>query len=169
MATNLKTLDSVGGFSVDKTILVNELKDVKNVNSLEVKNSFYDDSSVSHYIMRGVNNSVLSVDDVNTTIVLPSNTINFIETSIIGINDNASANISTKLETVMQVSFTGVLTELSTMEITVGDTIPDGQTWTVSPFLGGGANQFSYQTTRAGTSRIIKWIAYLKVVSIDWS
>ena len=44
MPNQLKTLDSVGGFSIDKTVLVNETKDIKNVNSLEVKNSFFDDN-----------------------------------------------------------------------------------------------------------------------------
>ena len=68
MAVNLKTLDSTGGFSVGKTTLVNELKDIKNVNSFEVKNSFYSDSSTSHYILRGINTSILSIDDVNNSI-----------------------------------------------------------------------------------------------------
>ena len=94
----LKTYDSVGGFSVDKTTLVNELKDVKNVNTLEVKNSFYSDSSTTHYILRGINTSVLSIDDVNSTIPVSSNTINFVETFVVGVNDNASGNICTKLD-----------------------------------------------------------------------
>ena len=165
----LKTYDSVGGFSVDKTTLVNELKDVKNVNTLEVKNSFYSDSSTTHYILRGINTSVLSIDDVNNTIPVPSNTINFVETFIVGVNDNASGNICTKLDSVLKVANDGVVSELSTMTTIVKDDVPEGQTWTVNPFLGGAANTFSYNTSRAGTTRTIKWVAYVKVVSIDWT
>ena len=165
----LKTYDSVGGFSVDKTTLVNELKDVKNVNTLEVKNSFYSDSSTTHYILRGINTSVLSIDDVNNTIPVPSNTINFVETFIVGVNDNASGNICTKLDSVLKVANDGVVSELSTMTTIVKDDVPVGQTWTVNPFLGGAANTFSYNTSRAGTTRTIKWVAYVKVVSIDWT
>ena len=165
----LKTYDSVGGFSVDKTTLVNELKDIKNVNSLEVKNSFYSDSATTHYILRGINTSVLSIDDVNNTIPVPSNTINFVETFIVGVNDNASGNICTKLDSVLKVANDGVVSELSTMTTIVKDDVPVGQTWTVNPFLGGSANTFSYNTSRAGTTRVIKWVAYVKVVSIDWT
>ena len=165
----LKTYDSVGGFSVDKTTLVNELKDIKNVNSLEVKNSFYSDSATTHYILRGINTSVLSIDDVNNTIPVPSNTINFVETFIVGVNDNASGNICTKLDSVLKVANDGVVSELSTMTTIVKDDVPEGQTWTVNPFLGGAANTFSYNTSRAGTTRTIKWVAYVKVVSIDWT
>ena len=165
----LKTYDSVGGFSVDKTTLVNELKDVKNVNTLEVKNSFYSDSSTTHYILRGINTSVLSTDDVNSTIPVSSNTINFVETFVVGVNDNASGNICTKLDSVLKVANDGVVSELSTMTTIVKDDVPEGQTWTVNPFLGGAANTFSYNTSRAGTTRTIKWVAYVKVVSIDWT
>ena len=169
MAVNLKTLDSVGGFSVGKTTLVNELKDVKNVNSLEVKNSFYSDSSTSHYILRGINTSILSIDNVNTNISVQSNTINFVETFIVGVNDNNSGNLCTKLDSVIQVSNNGTPTELSTMTTTVKDSVPTGQTWEIVPFVSGAQNTFSYSTTRAGTTRTIKWVAYVKVVSIDWT
>lgn len=169
MASNLKTLDSVGGFSVDQTTLVNETKDLVNINSLEVKSSFFADSSTTHYIMRGINTAVLSTDDVSSSIPLLSETINFIEASVIGVNDDASGIISTKLDSVISVSASGVATELSTMTTTVKDSIPSGQTWTIAPFLGGSANTYSYQTTRAGTTRTVKWFAYVKVVSIDWT
>lgn len=169
MANNLKTLDSVGGFSVENTVLISDTKDVKNVNTLEVKNSFYSDSSTTHYIARGINSSILSIDDVASTITLGSDTINFIEASIIGVNDNGSGILSQKLETVIQVDTAGTLTELSTMTTVIKDSVPSGQTWTISPFVGGAANRFSYQTSRAGTTRTIKWSAYIKIVSIDWA
>ena len=165
----LRTYDSVGGFSVDRTTLINEKKDVTNVNSFEVKNSFYSDSSTNHYILRGINTSVLSTDDVNSTIPVPSNSINFVETYIVGVNDNASGNICTKLDSVLKVANDGVVSELSTMTTIVKDDIPAGQTWTVNPFIGGSNNTFSYNTSREGTTRTIKWVAYVKVVSIDWT
>ena len=168
MPNQLKTLDSVGGFSVDKTILVNETKDLKNVNSFEVKNSFYSDSSTSHYILRGINSSTMSVDDSNTIIFLPSNTINFVESQIIAVNDNASGVLSQKLETALSVDTNGSITELSSMTTIIRDGIPIGETWEIVPFTSGVANRFSYSTTRAGTIRTVKWVAYTKVVSIAW-
>ncbi len=39
MATNLTPLDSMGGFSVENLTLINESKDLINVNSLEIKNN----------------------------------------------------------------------------------------------------------------------------------
>lgn len=169
MAEILKTYDSVGGFSVDQTTLINDKKDLTNVNSFEVKNSFYSDSSTSHYIMRGINTSVLSLDDVGSTIPVASNTINFVETFIVGVNDNSSGNICQKLDSVLEVDNAGVLTELSTMTTIIKDSIPSGQTWSIVPFIGGAVNTLSYSTSRAGTTRTIKWVAYVKVVSIDWT
>ena len=168
MANTLKTLDSVGGFSINKDLLVDESKNLKNINSLEVKSSFFADSATSHYIMRGVNASVLSVDDVSSTIEIGSNTINFIEAHIIGVNDSGAASISKKIESAVYVDNAGQVTEMSSMETTIKDSIPNGQTWTVSPFTSGSANRFSYQTTRIGTTLTIKWVAYVKVVSIAW-
>jgi hypothetical protein len=169
MAVNLKTFDSVGGFSVGNTTLVNEERNVKNVNSLEVKNSFYQDSNVTHYILRGVNTSILSTDDVTSSIILPNNTINFVEASIIAINDNGSATINTKLESAIQVSINGTVSDLGSMTTTIKDSIPLGQSWTIEPFVGGAANRYSYSTTRSGTTRTVKWVAYVKVVSIEWT
>ena len=59
MASNLKTLDSVGGFSVANTTLINDTKDIKNANSLEVRNSFYQDSATSYYILRGLTTNIV--------------------------------------------------------------------------------------------------------------
>lgn len=169
MANNLKTLDSVGGFSIDKDIIVDDQKNLKNINSIEVKNNFFTDSVSSQYILRGTNSSILSLDDINSTIQIPSNTINFIEAHIIGVNDSGSASISQKLESAIYADITGTLTEMSTMSTIIKDSIPQGQTWTVVPFVSGAANRFSYQTNRSGTTLTVKWIAYVKVVSIAWA
>ena len=59
MASVNKNFDSVGGFSVSDKTLINELYDVKNANSVEIKNSFYSDSNTSNYILRGLNTAIL--------------------------------------------------------------------------------------------------------------
>lgn len=169
MATNLKTLDSVGGFSVNDTPVVNDKKDIKNANSLEIKNSFYQDSSTSYYVLRGLNTSTLSLDTVGSQIVLPSNTINFITANIVAVNDTGGGHLSLKIESAVSVGSTGVVTELSSMTTIIKDSIPEGQTWTISPFTSGSTNRYSYTTVRAGTTTVIKWIAYVKVVSITWT
>jgi len=169
MATNLKTLDSLGGFSVGNTALVNEKKDIKNANSLEVKNSFYQDSSTSYYILRGLNTSILSLDDVGSQIILPSNTINFITANIVGVNNTGGGHISSKIESTVSVDPIGDVLTLSSMTTIIKDSIPEGQTWTIVPFDSGAANRFSYSTVRAGTTATIKWIVYVKVVSITWT
>ena len=55
------------------------------------------------------------------------------------------------------------------MTTTVHDNIPLGQEWTVSPFVGGANFKYSYATTRSGTTRTVKWVAYVKIVSIEWT
>jgi hypothetical protein len=169
MASNLQTLDSLGGFSIGNTTLVNDKKDIKNANSLEVKNSFYQDSATSYYILRGLNTSILSLDDVGSQIVLPSNTINFITANIIAVNDTGGGHLSSKIESTVSVGSTGTVLELSSMTTIIKDSIPTGQTWTIDPFDGGAANRYSYSTVRAGTTTSIKWVVYVKVVSITWT
>lgn len=169
MASNLKTLDSVGGFSVNDTTIVNEKKDIKNANSLEIKNSFYQDSSTSYYVLRGLNTSTLTLDAVGGQIILPSNTINFITANIVAVNDSGSGHVSSKIESAISVGSTGIVSELSSMTTIIKDSIPEGQSWTISPFTSGATNRYSYSTVRAGTTTTIKWIAYVKVVSITWS
>ena len=169
MASNLKTLDSVGGFSVSNTTLINDTKDIKNANSLEVRNSFYQDSATSYYILRGLNTSILSLDDVGSQIVLPSNTINFVTANIVAVNDTGGGHLSSKIESTVSVGSTGSVLELSSMTTIIKDSIPQGQSWTIEPFDGGAANRYSYSTVRAGTTTTIKWVVYVKVVSITWT
>jgi len=169
MAGNLNTLDSVGGFSVSNKVIVNHTYDAKNLNTLEVRNNFYDDSFAQHYILRGTNTSTLSVDNVSGILTIPSNTMNFVEAVVVAVNDDNTASITQKLESALQVNGTGVVTELSTMTTIIKDSIPEGQTWEISLFTGGGANKFSYATTRIGTTKTVKWCVYVKVVSIDWT
>jgi hypothetical protein len=165
---NLKTLDSLGGFSVGNTTIVSDTNDAKNLNTLEIKNQFFTDSSTTHYILRGLNTAVLGLDEVGSQIILPRNSINFITAHIIGVNNMGSGIISIKFESVVTNNSAGFVQELSTMETTIKDSIPEGESWTVTPFDTGSADRFSYSTIRAGTTNEIKWIASVQVVSIDW-
>ena len=63
MATTIENFDSVGGFSVDKTTVVDELRNGKDFNSFELKNSSFTDSSCTQYILRGINTAVLQLDN----------------------------------------------------------------------------------------------------------
>ena len=169
MDSNLKTLDSVGGFSVDNTDIITELKDVKNVNSLEIKNSLHNDSFASHYILRGINTSILSLNEQGDQIILPSNTINFITAHLIGVNDNGGGNYSLKIESCVTVGSVGNVQELSSLTTIIKDSIPTGQNWSAGPFVTGSANRYSYSVVRAGTTSQIKWLAYVQVISINWT
>ena len=165
MASFKEKLDSVGGFSIDKTDVIDELRNAKDLNSLEIKNSFHTDSSNSHFILRGLNTSVLELDNVGTQITIDSNTINFITGHVIGVNSNGTV-FSSKIESSVFCDAVGLCSILSSMTTIIKDDIPEGQTWGIQPL--GGTNRFSYSTTRAGTTNNIKWIVSTQVVSIDW-
>jgi hypothetical protein len=169
MATNLKEFDSVGGFSVDNTTVINNLKNVKNVNTLELKNSEFADSTRTQYIIRGTNTSTLSLNTLDSQIIIPNNTMNFITAHIIGVNNSGGGHYSVKIESSVTCNAIGNVQVLSSMETVIKDSIPSGQTWTVSVFDSGSANRFSYSVVRSGTSDLIKWIATVDVISILWS
>lgn len=169
MAINLKPYDSVGGFSVDTTTLINDLKDVQNVNSLEIKNSRFSDVSKKTYILRGLNTSILSLDEIGSQIQLLSNTINFITGHIIGVNDSAGGIYSLKLEDTAICNGVGDVQVLSSLSTIIRDSIPSGQTWSIVSYDSGAANRFSYSAVRAGTTATIKWIASVDVISVSWT
>jgi len=166
MATTKEKFDSTGGFSIDKTIIVDELRNAKDLNSLEIKNSFYDDSKVRNYILRGLNTSVLELDLVGSQIAIDNNTLNFITGHIIAVNPQGSV-YSAKLETALLADSIGNTNVLSSMRTVIKDDIPSGQTWGIDPL--GSANRFSYATIRAGTTNDIKWVVSTQVISIEWA
>lgn len=166
MATTREKFDSVGGFSIDKTVIVDESRNAKDINTLEIKNSFFSDSKTTTYILRGLNTSVLELDNVGSQIVIDNNTINFITGHIIGVNPQGSV-YSAKLETALQCDAVGQTTVLSSMRTVIKDDIPSGQTWDIQPL--GSTNRFSYSTTRAGTTNDIRWIVSVQVISIEWA
>lgn len=169
MATNLKQFDSVGGFSVDNTTVINNLKDIKNVNTLELKNSEFTDSTKTQYILRGTNTAILGTDAIGSQIILPSQTINFITGHIIGVSSNGGAHYSLKIESIVSCNEVGDVQVLSGLTTIIKDSVPESQNWSVDTYDGGAANRFSYSVTRAGTTDTIKWISTVDVISILWS
>lgn len=169
MAINLKEFDSVGGFSVDNTTVINNLKDAKNINTLELKNSEFVDSTRTQYILRGTNTSILSLNTLDSQIIIPNDTMNFITAHIIGVNNSGGGHYSIKIESSVTCNAIGNVQVLASMETVIKDSIPSGQTWTVNTFDSGSANRFSYSVVRSGTSDLIKWIATVDVISILWS
>jgi len=168
MASNIQEFDSKHGFSVDQTTVIDSLRNAKDINSLEIKNRNYSDSFSQYYILRGLNTSILATDDVGSQIILPNNSVSFIRSTILAVNETGAGIYHAKLESSISTDGTGNSTVLSGMTTIIRDTIPSGQTWSIVPFIGGGSNRFSYSTTRAGTTLAIKWFVYAEVVNISY-
>jgi len=166
MATTKEKFDSVGGFAVNKTVVVDELRNAKDFNTLEIKNSEFSDSKTTNYILRGLNTAILQLDTVGTQITIDNNTLNFITGHIIAVNPQGTV-YSEKIESVVKCDNTGTVTILSSMNTVIKDDIPAGQTWSIEPL--GSSNRFSYTTTRAGTTNAIKWVANVQTISIAWA
>lgn len=166
MATTKEKFDSVGGFAVNKTVVVDELRNAKDFNTLEIKNSEFSDSKTTNYILRGLNTAILQLDTVGTQITIDNNTLNFITGHIIAVNPQGTV-YSEKIESVVKCDNTGTVSILSSMNTIIKDDIPAGQTWSIEPL--GSSNRFSYTTTRAGTTNSIKWVANVQTISIAWA
>ncbi len=115
--------------------------------------------------MRGLNTAVLQLDVNGTQITIESDTLNFITGHIMGVNSSGTV-YSAKIESTLFCDAAGATTVLSSMRTVIKDDIPDGQTWDIQPL--GSSNRFSYNTTRAGTTNNIKWVAVTEVISIEW-
>lgn len=166
MTTNLKEFESLGGFSIGDVPIVDKDKNAKELNTLQIKNSFHPDSNSTRYILRGVNTATLQIDDVGTAIALENSTMNFITGHFIGVNPSGVV-YSGKLESAVKVSSAGATTVLSTMETVIKLDVPEGESWTIQPFTA--TNRFSYSTVRTGTVQTIKWAVSTEVISIDWA
>jgi hypothetical protein len=169
MAVNKQTFNSVGGFAVNETPVINDTRDVLNVNTLEIKNINYSDSTKKNYILKGTNTAILSIDNSNTPLNLNSNTINFITAHIVAVNASGSGHLSVKLESAVTCNASGDVQVLSELLTTIKDSVPSGETWTIISYDSGAANKFSYAATRGGTIVAIKWFAHVEVVSVLWS
>ena len=166
MTTNLKEFESLGGFSIGDVSIVDKDKNAKELNTLQVKNSFYSDSNSTKYILRGVNTATLQLDDVGTNITLENNTMNFITGHYIAVNPTGVV-YSGKLESAVYVGPAGATSVLSSMETVIKQDVPQNESWTIQPFTA--TNRFSYATVRTGTVQTIKWAVSTEVVSIDWA
>jgi len=169
MAINKQKFNSVGGFAVNETTIVNELRDIQNINTLEIKNSNFIDGSKKDYIVRGSNVSILSLDNSSTLISLPSNTINFITGYVVGVNASGGGHLSAKIESTASCGGAGDVQVLSELITTIKDSVPSGETWSITSYDSGAANKFSYSVSRSGTVVAVKWIGYVQVISVLWS
>lgn len=171
MAEQLKSFDSLGGFSVANTTLITDKKNLTNVNTLQVKNSVFGDATSTSYILRGSTTAVLALDNTGTQITLPSNTINFITAHVVGVNNTGAGHLSEKIESVVSVASNGAVQELSNLITIIKDSIPAGEVWTAELFDTGSANRFSYSVSKSGGApgQTVKWLAYVQVVSINWA
>ena len=165
MATQLEKFDSTGGFSIGKTVVVDELRNGLDFNSLEIKNSEYADSNTRRFILRGQNTAVLALDPQGTQIAIASSTMSFITGHVIGVNPTGVV-YSAKIESVAYADASGNVSVLSSMTTVIKDDVPSGQTWSIAPI--GSLNRFSYSTTRAGTTNNIKWVVCTQVIAIEW-
>jgi hypothetical protein len=168
MATSIKTFNSEGGFGVNQTTLIDEDLNLLNVNTLQVKNSNYSDLNKTDYILKGLNSTVLTLDGL-LSIVVQSNTINFITANIVAVNSDGTGHYSVKIESHVTCDVSGDVSVLSELTTIIKDSVPIGQTWTVISYDSGSSNQFSYNTSRGGTTDTIKWMAYVQVSSVVWT
>ena len=166
MAINLKEFDSLGGFSIGETSVIDKDRNAQDLNSIEMKNSFYSDSKTVNYILRGVNTATLQLDTVGTSITIDNNTMNFVTGHFIGVNPSGVVYTG-KIESAVYCSGAGAVSELSSMLTIIKDDIPVSESWTITPFTS--TNRFSYSTVRTGTVQTIKWAVSTEVISIAWS
>ena len=166
MAINLKEFESLGGFSIGETSVIDKDRNAQDLNSIEMKNSFYSDSKTTNYILRGVNTATLQLDDVGTSITIDNNTMNFITGHFIGVNP-LGVVYTGKIESAVYCDSLGATSVLSSMLTIIKDDIPTGESWTITPFTS--TNRFSYSTVRSGTIQSIKWAVSTEVISIAWA
>lgn len=166
MAQTNNPLDSGYGFSVGYTPVISANRDLRNINSLSVQNSNFTDGVKNDYIIKGINSGFMSLDGSNL-IDLPSNSVNFINSKIVGINTDGSAYYSVKFETTVTVSASGDVVSRSNIKSIISDNVPNDQTWSVNEYDAGSANKYSYATTRSGAADNVKWIGYIQVISVS--
>lgn len=168
MALENKTFNSEYGFGVGETPVVDESRNIVNINTLTLQNENFTNANKYCYISSGINNTVLTTDGLAVA-TLSNNTINFITTKLIGVNADGTGHYVVNFEVNATVDGSGTVSLLSELKTIIKDSIPSGQTWTASSYGSGGANEYGYSVTRGGTTDTVKWIAYTEVVSIDWS
>jgi len=166
MATNLKEFDSLGGFSIGQVSVIDEDRNAKDLNTLEIKNRFYGDSKITNYVLRGLNTATLQLDDVGTAIPLQNSTVNFITGHFLAVNP-AGTVYTGKIESSVFCNSNGSVTVQSSMLTIIKHDVPTGESWDIDTFSS--TNRFSYNVIRTGTTETIKWVVSTQVVSISWA
>jgi len=166
MATTNKQFDSLGGFSVDQVSVVDQNRNAKDLNTLEIKNKYYSDSKTTNYILRGANTATLSLDDVGTAISIENSTLNFITGHFLASNPNGVVYTG-KIESSVVCNSVGAITVQSSMLTIIKHDVPSGESWEIETFSS--INRFSYNVVRTGTTQVIKWAVSTQVVSIAWA
>lgn len=168
MAIENKTFNSEYGFGVSETPVVDESRNIVNINTITVQNEHFTNAKKNCYITSGTNNTILTVDGIVVP-TLSNNSVNFITTKLIGVNADGTGHYVVNFEVNASVDGSGNVSLLSELKTIIKDSIPSGQTWTASSYGSGGANEYSYSVSRGGTTDTVTWTAYSEVVSIDWS
>jgi hypothetical protein len=169
MPVDTKTFNSEGGFGVKQTTIISDNYDLQNINSFELKNVNYTDVKKSDFILKANNTAILSKSsNQNEYIELQSNTINFITANIVAVGASGTGVYSTRIETTIRCATNGDVSTLSSMVSILRDDVPVGQTWTVENYDTGNAGEFSFDVAANGATGIVKWIAYVQVVSVSW-
>lgn len=165
---NLKTFESLGGLSVDQTSVVDFERNLRNVNTLEVKNNNFNNARTTNYVLTGTDTIILSLNTTAEPITLRQNSLNFVNTYIAAVNQTGAGFLTIKQESAITCNSTGTVQQLSTMETIVKDSVPSGESWSVVPYTSGAPYRFSYSASKTGVGPIVKWFAYVQVVSVDW-
>jgi hypothetical protein len=169
MTTETKTFNSEGGFGVKETVIITDTYDLENVNSFELVNSNFTDAKKSDFILKGLNNTILSKSSTeNSFIHLQSNTINFVTANILAVGQNGNGIYSTKIETVVKCLSNGDVSTLSSLVSIIRDDVPSGQSWEITNYDTGNINEFSFSVEANGATTTVKWIAHVQTVSVSW-
>lgn len=169
MPVDTKTFNSEGGFGVKQTTIISDNYDLQNVNSFELKNVNYSDIKKSDFILKGINTAILSKSATqNSYIILTSGTVNFITANVVAVGANGNGIYSVKLETTVKCAINGDVSSLASLSSIVRDDVPSGQSWSISNYDNGNANEFSFNVVANGATGVVKWIAHIQVVSVSW-
>jgi hypothetical protein len=174
MPLNTDIFRSEGGFGVGSKTIVSDQFDIKNANSLEVKNSEFANCSRTDFVLRAIT-SAASPSQITSkllsstsTIVLPNGSVNFITSHIVGTNSNGSGYYAVKIENIVAVDAIGGVDTVGSLITTLKDSIPSGEGWTVSVYDTGNAGQYSYTVNQGVAPGNITWVAHAQVITVDW-
>lgn len=169
MPVDTKSFNSEGGFGVKQTTVISDNYDLQNINSFELKNVNYSDIKKSDFILKAVNTAILSKSDTqNSYIILQNGTVNFITANVIAVGANGTGIYSVKIETTVKCAVNGDVSSLASLTSIVRDDVPAGQSWSISNYDTGNANEFSFDVEANGATGVVKWIAHTQVVSVSW-